>query len=219
MRGQRFQRCSQGTSAARNKELTDKTGINVEEWLSKVPDEIKNLLGPVLKSVARDSELPTEAAGTAMQNIHALVPEYPKYHWRHLHEEIKGISKADYEAGNYFDAAEKACRLYVQRMKENSGIDTGNDSSDADRAFNQGDGVLMVTNCSDTTENNIQAGQQLLSKGMIAGFRNPLTHNPEYQKKLIDTGLFTEKDCLDVLSLLSHLFGRLEKAKKRPATP
>lgn len=203
-------------AAIRDKALTDKSGIKVKEWLDTMPEDIRSEVAPILNQLLKDSELPDEATGMVVQRMHGIVPEYPRYHWRYLHAEIKGISEEDYRKGNYFDAAEKACRLYVQRMKENSGIDTGNDSSDADRAFNQGDGVLMVTNCTDTTENNIQSGQHLLSKGMIAGFRNPLTHNPEYQKKLVDTGLFTEKDCLDVLSLLSHLFGRMESAKKRP---
>jgi uncharacterized protein (TIGR02391 family) len=85
--------------------------------------------------------------------------------------------------------------------------------------FWPGNGLLMVTDCTDETELNIQNGQQMLSKGIVAGCRNPLTHNPEYQKKLVDTGLFTEKDCLDMLSMISHLFTRLEKAKLRPVPP
>lgn len=32
---------------------------------------------------------------------------------------------------------------------------------------------------------------------------------------LKETGLFSEKDCLDLLSLLSHLFKRLDESKKR----
>ena len=28
-----------------------------------------------------------------VEELHKLVPEYPKYHWRHLHSEIKDASK------------------------------------------------------------------------------------------------------------------------------
>ena len=94
-------------------------------------------------------------------------------------------------------------------------MDSGKDSQDMSVIYNSGNGVLMVTKCNDSTEINIQNGQEMLSKGIVAGCRNPLTHNPEYQKKLVETGLFTEKDCLDMLSLISHLFSRLDNAEKR----
>lgn len=202
--------------SSRQKKLSDTTGINIPDWLSKVPEDVRALLAPLLDAVVKDSELTEEATGAVVRSAHTLVPEYPKYHWRHLHAEIQAIAKDDYVNERYFDAAEKASRLYMQRVKERSGVDSGRDSNDIDSAFNQGDGKLMVTDCADTTKRNIQEGQRLLSSGMVAGFRNPLTHNPEYQKKLIDTGLFTEKDCLDVLSLISHLFRRLDSATVRP---
>lgn len=50
---------------------------------------------------------------------------------------------------------------------------------------------------------------------MVFGHRNPLVHNPEYEEKLVKTGLFTEKDCLDILSLISHLFSRLDNSQKK----
>ena len=73
----------------------------------------------------------------------------------------------------------------------------------------------MVTDCTNETEENIQKGHQHLSRGIIFGCRNPLTHNPEFEKHLIDTGLFDEKVCLDMLAMISHLFTRLDHAKKR----
>lgn len=47
----------------------------------------------------------------------------------------------------------------------------------------------------------------------MAEVRNPLAH--EEIKELRDSGLFTENDCLDMLSLLSHLFRRLDDAIKK----
>lgn len=201
---------------AREKELDQKTGINVKDWLSKLPTDMQNLTGPILQALAKESELPAETTSAVVRSLHEIVPEYPRYHWRHLHPEIQNIAKDDYVNERYFDAAEKASRLYIQRVKEKSSIDTGNDSGDMDTAFNLGDGKLMVTTCEDSTKRNIQSGQQLLSKGIVIGCRNPLTHNPEYTRKLVETGLYTEKDCLDMLSMISHLFARLDKAQLRP---
>lgn len=62
------------------------------------------------------------------------------------------------------------------------------------------------------TINNIEVGQHLLSDGIVAGGRHPLQH--EEHLELSKTGLFSEKDCLDFLSLLSHLFKRLNDSEK-----
>lgn len=194
--------------------ISKKTGINVSEWLSKLPPEVKSLVEPVLRVVVSDAELPEETISSTAKKLHDIVPEYPRYHWRHLHPDVQSITKDDYVNQRYFDAAEKATRLYIQKVKDKSGIDTGNESRDMDSAFTVDHGVLRVTDCTDTTRINIQAGQHMLSKGVVSGFRNPLAHNPEYKKRLVDTGLFTEDDCLDVLSLVSHLFGRLDSSQK-----
>ena len=50
-----------------------------------------------------------------------------------------------------------------------------------------------------------------LSQGVIEGGRNVVVH--EEQIDLSHSGLFSEKDCLDMLSLLSHLMCRIENYK------
>jgi hypothetical protein len=52
-----------------------------------------------------------------------------------------------------------------------------------------------------------------MSAGMMSGVRNPIAH--EEISELRDSRLFTENDCLDMLSLLSHLFRRLDDAEKQ----
>lgn len=195
----------------REKQLSEVTGINIPDWYGKLPDDIREKVEPIVDAVIKDAELSVKMGAQTVKSVHEIIPEYPRYHWRHLHPEIKKIAEDDYANKRYFDAAEKASRLYVQKVKDKAEMT----KEDIDSAFNVGDGKLMVTNCSDETEKNIQIGQHLLSKGVVAGCRNPLTHNPEYQKKLVDTNLFTEKDCLDMLSIISHLFKRLDNATKR----
>jgi uncharacterized protein (TIGR02391 family) len=205
-------------AALRAKKLNEKTGIDVTGWMSKLPPDVRGLAEPILQSIMKDAELPTEATSAAVVGLHGIIPEYPTYHWRHLHPAIREIAKDDYINERYFDAAEKASRLYIQRVKERAAVDSGKDDNDMDAAFNAGSGRLMVTACDDTTKKNIQSGQHMFSKGIVFGCRNPLTHNPEYDKRLVETGLFTEKDCLDLLSLISHLFGRLDVSSLRPAS-
>jgi hypothetical protein len=85
--------------------------------------------------------------------------------------------------------------------------------------FKEQDGILKVIgeykkrdggNFSDDTHTNVQSGQQHLSQGIVAGGRNPLSHEEIIELKI--SGLFSECDCLDMLSLLSHLFKRLDNS-------
>ena len=72
----------------------------------------------------------------------------------------------------------------------------------------KGLGKLAFFGIGDTID--IEEGQKLLSMGIMTGARNPVAH--EEIAELRDSGLFSEKDCLDALSLLSHLFRRLDDA-------
>lgn len=60
----------------------------------------------------------------------------------------------------------------------------------------------------ETTVRNVQSGQRLLSGGVVSGVRNLLDH--QEKKWLLDNGAFTDHDCLDILSTLSHLLRRLD---------
>ena len=76
--------------------------------------------------------------------------------------------------------------------------------------FKKPDGTDFDT----STLQNIEDAQKMLSEGIVVGGRHPLQH--EGHDDLSQSGLFTEKDCLDMLSLLSHLFKRLEDANDAP---
>lgn len=195
------------------KEAEEKTGINREQWFATIPTDKAGVISAALEESADpDSERGyTEILEVAM---HQVVPEYAELHWRYLHPAIHGIAEEDYKKGDYFKAAREAALLYIQRVRDMSGC-RGRDGENVDLIFNPATGILMVTACSNETEENIQKGQQHLSRGIIFGCRNPLTHNPEFEKHLIDTGLFDEKVCLDMLATISHLFTRLNNAKKR----
>ena len=90
------------------------------------------------------------------------------------------------------------------------------------KAFHHNSGSLNVTanynrpngeEFSPTTLENIQEGHFHFSKGTVQGGRHPVAH--EEVNDLRESGLFSEKDCLDLLSLLSHLHARLDNAEKK----
>ena len=223
----------------RKHELKEKTGINTKDWFKKLPAEynIKKSVTSIVTKIISDPDLPESTQHETIKKIHALIPEYPQYHWRHLHTEIRNASNTEYKNKDYYRAFEEAVKRYAKKVRQQSSLhELPNNNKEPherelmDRAFSEEKPILKVVNkkfkksdgskFGKNTNNNIQTGQRYLSAGVIAGCRHPIAH--EEIKDLKTSGLFTEKDCLDALSLLSHLFSRLDNAqvvnKNKPKT-
>lgn len=199
--------------------LNQKTGINIPDWFNKLPHDIREKIEPLVKMITRDSELPEEMHGDAVKAIHEIVPEYPRYHWRSLHPEIRLASEEDYKKKDYYRAFTEAAKRYINAVRSKSGSSNSSEASMMGEVFGRAGGVLQVAKdfkkpngslFPDTTLNNIEEGQKFLSMGVVTGCRNPVSH--EEVQDLRESGLFSEKDCLDALSLLSHLFSRFDNS-------
>jgi len=197
------------------------TSVDVAAWLENVPDKIRERLDRILILVD-SSELSASEQSTAVNNLNTLVPEYPNLHWRYLHEEIKDAAENDYKNKDYYRAFIEAVKRYINRVREKSGSSGGSDQSMMGAVFGLGK-VLQVAasykkpngaSFDADTYKCIEEGQKLLSMGIVSGARNPISH--EEIEDLRESNLFSEKDCLDMLSLLSHLFKRLEDAPSVP---
>jgi uncharacterized protein (TIGR02391 family) len=203
----------------KDKELKDITGIDKDKWLSTLPEDIKNNTLKILETLGGEDAL--EKFSPIIKTLHELIPEYPLHHWRHLHSEIQSKSFEYYKKKDYYTAVLESMKKYTYNVKIKSQSSVTPDLSLMANVFSHKDGCLRVigvykrtdkNDFADDTIKNIQEGQQHLSMGIIAGCRNPLSH--EEIVELRDTDLFSENDCLDMLSLLSHLFKRLDNSKK-----
>ena len=201
----------------RRDEIQNKTKININEWFDTLPDGIKENVERIVTQVD-DSELPENEQSSTLSSLHYLVPEYPYLHWRHLHPEIQRVSETYYKNKDYYNAFLEALKRYVTEVRRKSGSTNSNDRSMMGEVFS-GRKLLVTKNYkktdgasfSDDTIDNIEAGQHYLSEGTVLGGRNTLSHEEHRELRL--SGLFSEKDCLDFLSLLSHLFKRLEDSE------
>jgi len=198
----------------RQKELSEATGINISDWFSKLPEDIRKKIEPIVQAIIKDSELPEEINKKAVSYLHGIAPEYPLLHWRHLHPEIQRISKEYYERQDYWHAATEAVKHYILGVRRKSGSAQVNDQPMMGEVFGKDSGLLLVTANSDMVENDIEDGQKFLSMGVVAGFKNPVVSHSTIED-IKTRGLFDEKDCLDILSLLSHLQKRLDSGRKR----
>lgn len=204
----------------RKKRIKEKTNVDVLTWYKKLPEEILSNIEPVVSSIVEKSEMEDDMQTDVIQRLHSLIPEYPYYHWRHLHPDVQKASKEDYGKADYYRAFIETIKRYINEVRGKSGSTNSSDSSMMGEVFGKSGNKLVVSkkyhkpDGSDfqaSTQENIEEGQKFLSMGVVSGGRNPVSH--EEIADLRDSGLFTEKDCLDALSLLSHLFRRLEDSE------
>lgn len=201
------------------KKVSEKTKINVKDWYDKLPNDVRPEVEKIVTSVIEDSEMVDEKQSELVSSLHSLIPEYAKYHWRHIHESVRDASFNDYQNADYYRSVVESIKRYESNVQSKSGR-TDDGQTLMNNAFGTGHPLLVAENYkktdggefSDPTKDNIEEGQKFLSAGLMRGVRNPLAHEEITQLK--ETGLFSEDDCLDVLSLLSHLFRRLDNAVK-----
>jgi len=164
-------------------------------------------------------ELSEDTQQKAIKLLHEIAPEYANLHWRNLENEIKIASEKYYQNEDYYGAFIEALKRYVHEVRKKSAMMIpderqlmqavwGGKKLTVTKKFKRTDGSNFLAR----TINNIEDGQHFLSEGIVVGGRHPIQH--EEIMELNKTGLFSEKDCLDFLSLLSHLFKRLKDAEK-----
>ena len=182
------------------------TGIDTQKWVGSVPDEMKPNLEKLLEAL--DGADVSESFEPAVQALHSIVPDYPLLHWRHLHPKLKNRVEKYYKNKMYGEAADQAAKIYCEVLRNITGSKLDGRAL-IQPIFAGKPPRVRINDFKTKSDQNIQEGQALLSEGLIAGFRNPASHDA------IDTivpSVFSELDCLNILSLTSHLLFRMDKA-------
>lgn len=205
----------------RERKITEKTKVDVGKWYPTLTPDIQKGVEKIVSSVVENSELEDEKQSEVIGTLHILIPEYAQYHWRRLHQTVKDASYEDYKIEDFYRAVEEALKRYQTIVQTKAGVDEDGQKLML-KVFGKDNAILSVTSpyrksdgseFTQSTKENIEDGQKFMSAGMMSGVRNPIAH--EEVRELKGSGLFSENDCLDMLSLLSHLFRRLDDAVKK----
>lgn len=202
---------------AKKKELRDELDVDVDKWTETIEnraaaDSVRQVIGV---AVSPDTELSDEDREALVGGLKEIAPEYADMHWRSLHPSVQEVAESLYKSGHYYHALLEAIKRYARDVKEAAGIDAV-DLSALQGAFGNRDPRLDVAapylpvRISDDTAGNLRLAQRVISEGLWHGFRGPIAH--EDVGDLRDHEVFSYQDCLDALSILSHLSRRVGKA-------
>lgn len=185
--------------------INTRTGVNTEKWFNTLKGDVKSNTEKIVNIIANDETF--ENVEPVIKALYALVPEYPELHWRYLAPELKARVSKYYANDQFGEAADISAKIYCEEIRKKTGLHQDGVELTG-KAFGGSDPQICVADISTITGQNIQSGQEAMSRGLILGFRNPMAHAP------IDTiipTVFTEIDCLNILSLTSYLITRTNK--------
>lgn len=204
----------------KTKEINKSTGINLNEWVNTMPTKLQTDVNSLVNIIIHDEDIDENKTKNILRELKNIVPEYPYFHWRNMHPKIREASEEYYIRGDYYHAFTEGAKSYKNAVKEKSQVEETLDYKIMTSSFGK-DKILKVTSkykCrpngqpfSEDTLEGIEDGQMFLSQGVVKGGRNVLSHEEISDLKI--SGLFTEKNCLDMLSILSHLYERLDDSE------
>jgi uncharacterized protein (TIGR02391 family) len=208
---------------AARKEKRDRSIGNTEVWVSSVRSSEQEPLRDLVYQITSDKiDMTATQQSEMLQLVKDVVPPHAEFVWRHLHPEIQDATKTAYISEDYYRAVEEAIKRYISAVSLKSGHYDPETTKMLSKAFGE-NGALRVFEkymvgggFNPSTGENIERAQKHVSMGVIAGFRNPMAH--EEIAKLQSSGAFTNDDCLDALSIVSHLMRRLDDAKSVAAS-
>ncbi|RZT07444.1 uncharacterized protein (TIGR02391 family) [Kribbella sp. VKM Ac-2569] len=195
-------------------------GVDVDTWVDSIRSSERDAVGDAASIlVSPDSALADEDRTSLLKSLRTIAPDYADLHWRHLHPAIKVVSDSYYESGHFHAALSEALKRFVNDVRRSAGLENMEASNIVSNAFSvsgNDPARLDITRpyaeagFDVKTLRTMRMGQWKLSEGAVAAFRNPFAH--EEENRLVETEAMTYQDCLDGLSILSHLYRHFERA-------
>lgn len=126
---------------------------------------------------------------------------------RQAHSEIFKYCRAELVDENYFHAVLEAIKGVAERIRDLSGL-TIDGAELVNTAFSVKNPILSINSLRTETEMSEQKGFSNILVGMFGAIRNPTAHAPKIVWPM------SEQDALDILSLISFVHRKLDKAVK-----
>ncbi len=126
---------------------------------------------------------------------------------RHVHPDVLSYCREELLVDNHFHAVFEATKSVAEKIRQKTGL-TSDGSALVEEAFSFRSQLphLALNSLQTESEQSEQAGFINLLKGLFGTFRNTTAHAPKI------TWRIEEQDALDILSLVSLVHRRLDKA-------
>lgn len=129
---------------------------------------------------------------------------------RGVHADVLRFCNAEILAQNYFHAVFEAMKSVTAKLRDLSGL-TSDGAELVEKALGLSSGNMPIIRISDLSTETLKGEQRgfvSLLRGLYGTIRNPLAHNPKVEWDM------NEQDTLDILTMLSLVHRKLDKAQR-----
>lgn len=149
----------------------------------------------------------TEAAGTISEALERANRLHAALVQRAVHADVLKFCNAEILQQNYFHAVFEAMKSITSKLRTLSGLSgDGADLVHATLGTRDGPPLVAINRLDTESLQGEHRGFMNLLKGLYGTIRNPLAHNPRLEWDM------TEQDALDILTTISLVHRKLDKA-------
>ncbi|MBS1917875.1 MAG: TIGR02391 family protein [Bacteroidetes bacterium] len=123
-----------------------------------------------------------------------------------FHSEVEKHARKYFAQGHFSNCVNEVCKAFNKAVQVKSG--STKDGQDLMFTVFGKDGNLRINEYKTESEINEQEGYKFLAGGLMRGFRNPTAHETS------SAWMYSEQDCVAILSLASFLFRGLDKSNR-----
>lgn len=126
---------------------------------------------------------------------------------RNVHKFIYDYCNAELLVDNYFHSVFEATKSIADRLRNLTSLTTDGNAL-VDTVFSTSNPLLQINDLKDDTDRSEHIGLSNFIKGVFSLIRNPTAHQPKIKF------VITEEEALDVMTSISYIHKRLDKATK-----
>ena len=204
---QQVDACANNLLAFIQNSLNPARHYNNLEWFNEIRYEINQVLSFAGLHLGEDGKISTVSKSTTISEAKARASKLKEnLVSRKVHPDVLRYCKEELVVDNYFHAVFEATKSVAEKVRSKTGLTTDG-AALVDEAFSFKSVPHLALNTLQTeSEKSEQKGFMNLLKGLFGTFRNTTAHAP----KIIWS--IEEEDALDILSLVSLVHRRLDKA-------
>lgn len=178
-----------------------------EEWFNDTRAKINKVLSFEGFSIGENGKIESIKKSTTISESKARASELKEsLLLRKVHNDVLKYCKEELLVDNYFHAVFEATKSVADKIREKTNL-TSDGATLVDEAFSfKSIPYLSLNSLTTESEKSEQKGFMNLLKGLFGTFRNTTAHAPKIKWKI------DELDALDILSMISLVHRRLDKA-------
>jgi len=204
---QNIDNCSNNILSFIQNSLNPAKHYDNEEWFNDTRSKINKVLSFEGFSIGENGKIVPIKKSTTITESKARASKLKEsLLLRKVHNDVLKYCKEELLVDNYFHAVFEATKSVADKIREKTNL-TSDGATLVDEAFSfKSIPYLSLNSLSTESEKSEQKGFMNLLKGLFGTFRNTTAHAPKIKWKI------DELDALDILSMISLVHRRLDKA-------